>query len=48
MSEHFQSVKLEKGMYGVAGSSFSAVLEREDPSERYKGTALEEIGRAHV
>ena len=41
MSGHFQDVKLEKGMYGVAGSSFSAVLEREDPSERYKGTALE-------
>ncbi len=41
MNGHFQDVKLEKGMYSVAGSSFTAVLEREDPSERYKGTALE-------
>ncbi|MBP3521232.1 MAG: phage major capsid protein, partial [Oscillospiraceae bacterium] len=41
MSSHFENVKLEKGMYGVAGKSFTAVLEAEDPSERYKGTALE-------
>ncbi len=41
MSYHFDDVKLEKGMYSVAGKDFTAVLEQEDPSERYKGTALE-------
>jgi len=41
MNEHFNDVRLEKGMYSVAGKSFTAVLESEDPSERYKGTALE-------
>jgi len=41
MSYHFDDVKLEKGMYQVAGKSFAAVLEKEDPSERYKGTAME-------
>ncbi len=41
MSHHFDDLKLDKGMYSVAGKSFTAVLESEDPSERYKGTALE-------
>ena len=41
MSQHFDDLKLDKGMYSVAGKSFTAVLESEDPSERYKGTALE-------
>ena len=41
MSYQFDNLKLEKGMYGVAGKSFAEVLESEDPSERYKGTALE-------
>ena len=41
MSYHFEDMKLEKGMYGVAGKSFTAVLEQEDPSERYKGTPME-------
>ena len=41
MAYHFDSVDLEKGMYAVAGKNFSAVLEGEDPSEQYKGTALE-------
>ena len=41
MSYQFDNMKLEKGMYSVAGKSFTAVLESEDPSERYKGTALE-------
>jgi len=41
MSYHFDDLKLDKGMYQVAGKSFSEVLEKEDPSERYKGTALE-------
>ncbi len=41
MSYHFDNLKLDKGMYSVAGKSFAAVLEGEDPSERYKGTSLE-------
>jgi len=41
MGYHFDDLKLEKGMYGVAGKNFTAVLEGEDPSERYRGTALE-------
>jgi len=41
MAVRFDSVKLEKGMYNEAGRSFTQVLEREDPSEQYKGTALE-------
>ena len=41
MSYHFDDLKLEKGMYSVAGKSFTELLEQEDPSERYKGTALE-------
>ena len=41
MSYQFDNLKLEKGMYGVAGKSFTDLLEAEDPSERYKGTALE-------
>ncbi len=41
MSYHFETVRLEKGMYGAAGKSFTQVLEEADPSERYRGTALE-------
>lgn len=41
MAYKFNDVKLDKGMYGEAGSSFSQVLERLDPSENYKGTAFE-------
>ena len=41
MSYQFDNLKLDKGMYSVAGKSFTAVLEKEDPSEKYKGTALE-------
>ena len=41
MSYRFDNLKLEKGMYNEAGKSFAQVLEREDPSEQYKGTALE-------
>ena len=37
----YDNLKLEKGMYREAGKSFTQVLEREDPSERYKGTPLE-------
>lgn len=41
MSYQFDNTRLEKGMYNEAGRSFTQVLEREDPSETYKGTALE-------
>lgn len=41
MSYHYDDLKLEKGMYSVAGKSFTAVLESEDPSDKYKGTSLE-------
>ena len=41
MAVSYDNLKLDKGMYQEAGRSFSQVLEREDPSERYKGTGLE-------
>ncbi len=41
MAFHCDGVKLEKGMYQEAGQSFTQVLERCDPSEQYRGTALE-------
>lgn len=37
----FDHVKLEKGMYRESGKTFTQVLESLDPSENYKGTALE-------
>lgn len=37
----YESLKLEKGMYGTPGKSFTEVLEGLDPSERYLGTPLE-------
>ena len=37
----FDNIRLEKGMYRESGKSFSQVLESLDPSEAYKGTALE-------
>ena len=37
----FDNLKLEKGMYHEGGSTFTQVLERLDPSENYRGTALE-------
>ena len=37
----YDNLKLEKGMYQEAGSTFTQVLERQDPSEQYKGTRLE-------
>ncbi len=36
----FDNIKLEKGLYGT-GKSFTQALESLDPSENYKGTALE-------
>ena len=41
MGYNFETLNLEKGMYNEAGRSFTQVLERLDPSENYKGTAME-------
>ena len=41
MAYHFDTVKLEKCMYNHMGCTFSQVLEEQDPSEQYKGTAIE-------
>ena len=41
MAYRYDNLKLEKGMYREAGRSFTQTLEREDPSEAYKGTSLE-------
>lgn len=41
MAYKYNEIALEKGMYGVSGKNFSEVLESLDPSENYKGTALE-------
>ena len=37
----YDDLRLEKGMYRQAGMSFTQVLESLDPSENYRGTALE-------
>ena len=37
----YDNLRLEKGMYRQAGKSFTQVLENLDPSENYRGTALE-------
>ena len=37
----YDNLKLEKGMYRQEGKSFTQVLEALDPSENYRGTALE-------
>ncbi len=41
MAYHYETIKLEKGMYGRSGRSFAGTLEELDPSEQYRGTALE-------
>ena len=41
MAYTYDNLKLEKGMYGQSGRTFSQVLEAEDPSENYRGTPLE-------
>lgn len=41
MAFHYETVKLEKGMYGESGKSFSQILEACDPSDQYRNTALE-------
>ena len=37
----YDNLKLEKGMYRHSGMNFTQVLESLDPSENYRGTALE-------
>ena len=37
----YDNLKLEKGMYRQEGMSFTQVLESLDPSENYRGTAME-------
>lgn len=37
----YDNLRLEKGMYRESGKTFTQVLEKLDPSEHYKGTALE-------
>lgn len=37
---NFETIKLDKGLY-TSGKGFTAALEEADPSENYKGTALE-------
>ena len=37
----YDNLRLEKGMYRQSGMSFTQVLESLDPSENYRGTALE-------
>ena len=37
----YDNLRLEKGMYRQAGKSFTQVLESLDPSENYRGTAME-------
>lgn len=41
MTYPYEGIRLEKDMYGRSGRSFGEVLEQLDPSEQYKGTALE-------
>lgn len=41
MAYHFETIKLEKGMYGRSGRNFSQTLEELDPSEHYRGTPME-------
>ena len=43
MAVRFDHLKLEKGMYAEGGKSFSQVLEEYDPSEQYRGTAMENM-----
>ena len=43
MAYQFETVKLDKGTYSEAGTSFTKVLEKCDPSEQYKGTPLEHL-----
>lgn len=39
----YKGIKLEKGMYSVAGKTFTKVLEEMDPSFQYKNTEMEKL-----
>lgn len=41
MAYHYETVRLEKGMYGRSGHSFLQSLEELDPTEQYQGTPME-------
>lgn len=41
MTYKYNEIQLDKGMYYQSGKTFAQVLESLDPSEEYKGTALE-------
>lgn len=41
MANYYENVRLEKGMYHETGKTFTQVLEKLDPSENYRNTALE-------
>lgn len=43
MSYSFNEIRLDKGMYGIPGKSFTQVLENLDPSENYVGTPVENL-----
>ena len=40
---NYKNIKLEKGMYGIPGKSFTDILEELDPSKNYAGTSLENL-----
>ena len=39
----YNDIKLEKGLYNLAGKSFIQVLEERDPDENYDGTPLSNL-----
>ncbi|MCQ4021527.1 MULTISPECIES: phage major capsid protein [unclassified Ruminococcus] len=38
---NYETIKIDKSMYGVCGRSLTQTLEQLDPSEQYRGTSLE-------
>ena len=38
---NYKNIKLEKGMYGIPGKSFTDILEELDPTKNYAGTNLD-------
>ena len=43
MTYKYNDIRLDKGMYKETGMSFTGVLEKLDPSENYRGTALQDL-----
>lgn len=41
MAYKFNEIRLDKGMYNETGATFTQALEKLDPSENYRGSALE-------